>query len=536
MNSIINVHSYFVLNGAIVIGYIIARLILSLPPLKQKILQSQRLKFARYSFFTAVLSFFLVPAILSVIPSSYHSNFQFEPILKNASAHFLQNHKMINEQITQIGSSQSYFSMNIFLMIIFIAVVCIFIGKYIKNLFILIKFQQESFCQHKINNIHILFSATAEIPFCWSLLKNYYIAIPNEFLEKEDDLKLAIRHELQHIRQGDTHWLHFLTLVKSVCFWNPFMKLWINWLDELQEFSCDESIILRKKTLPTAYARCLVNAASDTLKRSLLPQGTLGIHGLSKSILFRRVNMLFNYNEGKTKKLSIVIAYLFSFFALISAAYALNGSPGMAPLSTKQVAAIIKQSHLDKSFQITATPEVVNEINNIRNSDKARSSIHQSLQRMKKYQPFIQEALQKKGMPNDLLVVPLVESSYQPLDQSKNPALAAGIWQIIPETGKRLGLVINEKQDDRLDTALSTKAALTYLNANHEQFHDWSLAVIAYEIGENNTDQLIQKTGSRDAWVLARSSAAPENLKKFVAMFDAALIIMHNPSLINDRS
>jgi membrane-bound lytic murein transglycosylase D len=155
---------------------------------------------------------------------------------------------------------------------------------------------------------------------------------------------------------------------------------------------------------------------------------------------------------------------------------------------------------------------------------------------MKKYQPFIQEELQKKGMPKDLLAVPLVESGYRPLDQSKNPVLAAGIWQIIPETGKRLGLVINENQDDRLDTALSTKAALTYLNANHEQFNDWRLAVIAYEIGENNTDQLIQKTGSRDAWVLARSSDAPESLKKFIAMFDAALIIVHNPSLINERS
>lgn len=534
MNSLINMHSYLVLNGAIAIGYIIARLILSLPSLRQNISQSHRLKFARYTFFIALLSFFLVPTILSVIPSSYHSNFQFEPILKNASAHFLQHHKVINEQITQIGSSQSFFSMNIFLMIICWVVISSLLGKYIKNLFILRKLQQDSFCQHKINNVHILFNAKAEIPFCWSLLKNHFIAIPNAFLEKRDDLKLAIRHELQHIRQGDTHWLHFLTIVKSFCFWNPFMKLWINWLDELQEFSCDEAI-LTKKTSPAVYAQCLVNVASDALKHSLIPQGTLGIHGLSKSILYRRVNMLFNYNEAKTKKLAVMIAYLFSFFVLISTAYALNGSGGLAPLSTKQVATIIKQSHLDKHFQITATPEVVSEINNIRNSDKARLSIHQSLKRMKKYQPFIQEELQKKGMPNDLLVVPLVESGYRPLDQSKNPVLAAGIWQIIPETGKHFGLIINEKQDDRLDTTLSTKAALIYLNANYQQFNDWRLAVIAYEIGENNTDQLIQKTGSRDAWVLARSSSAPENLKKFVAMFDAALIIMHNPSLINER-
>lgn len=120
MSSLISLHSYLVLNAAIAIGYIISRLIMSLPSLRQKILQSQRLKFARYSFFTAVLSFFLVPTILSEIPLSYHSNFQFEPILKNASAHFFQHHKIINEQITQVESSSSFFSMNIFLMIIFI--------------------------------------------------------------------------------------------------------------------------------------------------------------------------------------------------------------------------------------------------------------------------------------------------------------------------------------------------------------------------------------------------------------------------------
>lgn len=536
IDSFISLHSYLVFNGAIAMGFIISRLILSLPFFRQKILQSQRLKFARYSFFTTVVSFFLVPYILAMIPSSYHSNFQLDPILKNASATFLQHHGMINDQITQIGSTQSFFSINMFFMIIFIAGVCLFLGKYIKSLFILEKLQQASFCLHKIKNVKILFSDTAEIPFCWSFLKKHFIVIPNTFLEKNDDLKLAIRHELQHIRQGDTHWLHFLMLLKSFCFWNPFMRLWINWLDKLQEFSCDESIVIQKKTSPEAYAQCLVNSVSDTFKNGLLPQGALGIHGLSKSILYRRVNMLFSYNKSKTRKLAIIAAYVISFFSVISAAYAFNGSPSMALLSTQQIATIIKKSHLDESFQVSATPEVVNEINNIRNSDQARLFMHQSLQRMKHYQPVIQEALKKEAMPNDLLVVPLVESGYRPLDQSKNPVHAAGIWQFIPDTARYFGLVVNAQRDDRLNTQLSTKAALALLNTAHKQFGDWKLAFVVYEIGEKNTDQLIKDTGSHDAWVLARSSNAPESLKKSIAMFDATLIIMHNPSLINYRS
>jgi beta-lactamase regulating signal transducer with metallopeptidase domain len=471
-----------------------------------------------------------------MIPSSYHSNFQLAPILKITSATFLQPHGIINEKITQIGSTQSFFSMNMVFMIIFIASVGLFLGRYIKNLFALEKLQKDSFCLHKINNVKILFSDTAEIPFCWSILKKHYIAIPNSFLEKNDDLKLAIRHELQHIRQGDTHWLHFLMIIKSFCFWNPFMRLWINWLDKLQEFSCDESIVIHKKTSPVAYAQCLVNSVSDTFKNGRLPQGALGIHGLSKSVLYRRVNMLLSYNKSKTRKLAIIAAYVISFFTVMTTAYAFNGSSSMALLSTQQVATIIKKSHLDKSFQISATPEVVNEINNIRSSDQARLFMHQSLQRMKHYQPVIQVGLKKAAMPNDLLVVPLVESGYRPLDQSKNPVHAAGIWQFIPETARHFGLIVNAERDDRLDAQLSTKAALALLQAMYAQFGNWKLAFVAYEIGEKSTEQLIKDTGSHDAWVLARSSTAPESLKKAIAMFDAALIIMHNPSLINHRS
>lgn len=534
-HSLINLHSYLVINGAIAIGFMISRSILSLPFFRWRTSQAQKLKFARYSLFTTAISFFMIPNILAMIPSRYHSNFQFEPIIKNASVIFLKHPGIINEQIKQINSGQSFFSLNIFLMIIFLAGCGLFLAKYINSFLVLNKIRRNSFCQHKINNVSILISPATEIPFCWSLLKNHFIVIPNAFLEKPDDLNWAIRHELQHIRQGDTYWLPFLIFIKSFCFWNPFINLWITWLNELQEFSCDEAIVLRKKTLPTAYAQCLINIASDTLKSGKLPQGALGIHGLSTSILYRRINMLLNYKKVKMKKISIIFAYIISIFAAISTAYAFNGSSSMESLTSKQIATIIQQSHLDKSFQISATPEVVTEINNIRSSAHARTFMHESLQRMKRYQPIIEESLKKESMPNDLLVVPLIESGYQPLEQSKNPVHAAGIWQFIPTTAEHFGLIVNDKRDDRMDTKLSTKAALNYLRQTHNQFGDWKLAFIAYEIGEENTAQLIKETKSHDAWVLARSPSAPESLKKSIAMFDAAMIIMHNPSLITNH-
>lgn len=103
----------------------------------------------------------------------------------------------------------------------------------------------------------------------------------------------------------------------------------------------------------------------------------------------------------------------------------------------------------------------------------------------------------------------------------------------MPETAKRLGLVVTKSRDDRLNTTLATKAALTYLQMNYEQFRDWKLAIIAYEIGERKTAELINATGSHDPEVIASAASAPAELKKFNTRVDAFLVIMHNPKIIS---
>src|SRR5579872_5426166 len=130
-------HAYLVLNGAIATAYIITRIISALPFFNRKISQVQRLKFGRYSFFTAVVAFFLIPAITATIPFSPHSNFHLEPVLKNASVTYLEHHPLVNEQITQLGASQSFFSMNIILIFIFLVGFGLFLKNYIKNLVML---------------------------------------------------------------------------------------------------------------------------------------------------------------------------------------------------------------------------------------------------------------------------------------------------------------------------------------------------------------------------------------------------------------
>jgi len=104
----------------------------------------------------------------------------------------------------------------------------------------------------------------------------------------------------------------------------------------------------------------------------------------------------------------------------------------------------------------------------------------------------IAEALEERGMPADLALLPIVESAFDPFAYSRGRA--SGLWQIIPGTGDRLGLKQNWWYDGRRDVIDSTRAALDYLELLHDQFDgDWLLAVAGYNSGEGNVARAIRR-------------------------------------------
>ena len=112
--------------------------------------------------------------------------------------------------------------------------------------------------------------------------------------------------------------------------------------------------------------------------------------------------------------------------------------------------------------------------------------------RGERYLHHIAEALAERGMPADLALLPIVESAFDPFAYSRGRA--SGLWQIIPGTGRRLGLKQNWWYDGRRDIVDSTRAALDYLELLHEQFGgDWLLAVAGYNSGEGNVARAIRR-------------------------------------------
>ena len=104
-------------------------------------------------------------------------------------------------------------------------------------------------------------------------------------------------------------------------------------------------------------------------------------------------------------------------------------------------------------------------------------------QRAQRYLYHVVTEVEARGMPLEFALLPVVESAYEPFAYSVSRA--AGLWQFIPATGVRFGLKQDWWYDGRRDVIESTRAALDYLQALHDQFEgDWLLAIAAYNVGE----------------------------------------------------
>ncbi len=122
-------------------------------------------------------------------------------------------------------------------------------------------------------------------------------------------------------------------------------------------------------------------------------------------------------------------------------------------------------------------------------------------------EPFlysIVKLVEKKNIPGELALLPIVESAFQP--NVVSPARAAGIWQFIPSTGTNYGLKRNHSYDGRRDVYASTKAAIKYLKKLYGDFGDWLLAIAAYNCGEGAVARAIRRNEAAglptDVWSL----------------------------------
>ena len=112
--------------------------------------------------------------------------------------------------------------------------------------------------------------------------------------------------------------------------------------------------------------------------------------------------------------------------------------------------------------------------------------------RARPYLPHVAAEVEARGLPGELAFLPVVESAFDPFAYSHGRA--AGLWQIIPSTGRHFGLKQNWWYDGRRDVLESTRVALDYLVYLHDLFDgDWLLAVAAYNCGQGTVARAIRR-------------------------------------------
>ncbi len=152
--------------------------------------------------------------------------------------------------------------------------------------------------------------------------------------------------------------------------------------------------------------------------------------------------------------------------------------------------------------------------------------------RAQRYLPHIVAELERRNLPLELALLPIVESAYDPFAYSHGRA--AGLWQMIPGTAKRFGIKQNWWYDGRRDVVDSTRAALDYLEYLHD-FNDgnWLNAIASYNSGEGNVRRAVQRNTKSNKPTNFWALSLPRETSMYVPKLLALVEIVADPAKYN---
>ena len=162
-------------------------------------------------------------------------------------------------------------------------------------------------------------SDTVAIPFSTRTLRRRIIVVPSSLLASPGDLKMALAHEFQHLRQHDLEWEIALELLKPLFFWNPAFHAWKRKFEVLRELTCDQNVVAHQSGIDAAsYCQSLLNICDNALRparvfavevpRVALVETRAPLIGRgSASLLRQRLTSLMDGNHERVPRLVFVM-------------------------------------------------------------------------------------------------------------------------------------------------------------------------------------------------------------------------------------
>jgi hypothetical protein len=145
------------------------------------------------------------------------------------------------------------------------------------------------------------------------------------------------------------------------------------------------------------------------------------------------------------------------------------------------------------------------------------------LKRSNRYFPYIEERLREEELPEDLKYLAVIESDL--IQDVRSPVGAAGPWQFMKFTARKMGLRVDSVIDERYDFRQSTDAAIKYLKRLNRTFNSWIVSVAAYNLGITRIQSEMRKQRIDDYYYLE----LPEETERYVFRAIAAKLILSKP-------
>ncbi len=154
---------------------------------------------------------------------------------------------------------------------------------------------------------------------------------------------------------------------------------------------------------------------------------------------------------------------------------------------------------------------------------KNKKLLYDQISRARPYLYLILEEIKRRNLPTELILMPMVESNFDPFAYSQ--ANAAGLWQITPVAAKEQNISSNWWYDGRRDIIESTEAALNHMSNIHKYLgSDWLYTVAAYNSGAGNVHNAIihnkNNNLSTDFWSLGLPQETKNYVPKLLALID----------------
>lgn len=190
---------------------------------------------------------------------------------------------------------------------------------------------------------------------------------------------------------------------------------------------------------------------------------------------------------------------------------------------------------LSEGFSLPCDPEKPDIARHIKRYRLQPHHVQELAERAAPYLYLIAEAVEARQMPMEIALLPMVESAFDPFALSQGKA--AGIWQIIPDTARSLGLKRDAWYDGRKDLVASTEAALDYLSYLSQRFDgDWLLALAAYNSGEGTVARAITHNTRRQHATQFHDLNLPQQTRDYVPKLLALVTLVREASRTSQKA